>query len=393
MNPKLQHNAVRALLGLIAPIALLGCDEALPSMGDSTGESTPSTAAGEFALVTSEPVVFAGKGNPKHFELVADSHFEAFGAGPTPEWQESERRWQQMAGAPESTDVVEENGASMLSLRPDPKGIELRQSIADLGPVSPNDWLVATMRGKADSPYTLGLVITFKRDGARVEAAEGHPGDGQWHEVRLAMPVPDGLTQNVFDCSVVYVGNPTGPASVEWARVRLEPRDGADADNLALNGGFERYRFTRLPYPWQLDRWNSLGKPVEGGDALIVPASGEAAGAAALSFTRPGEGTNVRISQRVMTVTRNDAGAKLVATAMGKASHDQELWMQLRCTKNGRDANKTYVVHPGDGAWHELSVELTVQADTAADTVYVDVFRRSYTDAEVLVDNVRVERR
>lgn len=372
-----------------------GCDGA--DNGTDGFAFTAEREAGAFTLVSVEPIVFTGQGNPTNFELLADVHFEAFGANESAQGASADHRWRQMSGGPEAFRVVAggDGDGTGLTLHPDPKGLELRQSTADLGPLTANMWLVATMRAKTDTPYALGLVISYEDGVGRIEAAEGHPGDGQWHDVSLVMPVPADMTKHQYDCSIVYLGNANKEALVAWTQMRVESRDDVEHQtNLVVNGDFERYGFTQPPYPWKLDRWNSKRQSIVGGDAVLVAASGSADGVAAMSFTRPGESTNVRISQRILTVTSENTGAKLVASAVGLASHNQELWLRLRCQKKGRDVSgqSAFAIHPGNGQWHDLSVELTIPPETVADTVYVDAFRRSLSDSDAIIDSIRVER-
>lgn len=390
-----RFNAGQCAIAVVIALSLVSC-------GESQIDTDPLTFTGDrkpgsFSLLSVESEVFSGKGHPTNFELLADSHFDAFNAGTAAQGANANRGWQQMSGDPNSTQAVDDQdlGGVALMLPPDPAGIELRQATADLGPLDENMWFVATMRAKANAPYTLGLVISYKDGDQRIEAAEGHPGDGQWHDVMLEMPIPANMTKNEYDCSIVHLGNATTAATIQSTSLHLETRDANVArSNLAVNGDFERFGFTQPPYPWRLDRWNSKGLPIVSGDSVLVSADGSGDGNASMSFTPPGESTNVRISQTILSITAKNAGTKLVATAVGLASHNQELWFQLRCQKNGRDVpdQRVFVIHPGDGQWHDLSIKLTVPAQSIADTVYIDAFRRAFTDQPTVIDTIRVER-
>lgn len=393
-----QHTVLicTAAVGITLPWHGCGSDATGRAGGEDSAQ-TGDAASGEFTLLSSEPVPYSGKGDPTQFELLADSDFARFAAGASPEWATKQIGWRQLSGDPESIQFVETEGRgrTVLSLQPSASATTLQQATADLGPLRENAWLVATMRAKAETPYTLGIAIGYPGRGDQLEIAEGHPGDGQWHDVVLRLPIPTGLSRNQFKCTVVNREVAKTPAMVEAVHLRVEYPDRAAAQtNLALNGDFESYGFTAPPYPWTLDRWNSKGLPISGGDAVIVPAEGSAGGAMAMSFTPPADFTNVRISQPVFAVTQADAGTKLVASGMGLAFHHQDLWIQLRGQRANRDVanQKAFAIHPGDGNWHDIAVEFIVPGPNVADTIYLDVFRRSSSTEQVVIDNIRVER-
>jgi hypothetical protein len=367
----------------------------------SPGQPITPVEAGTLQLLSRQALVYNGTGTPWKKELLTQQSFENFNPEKAKEPLWSHLGWH--IAPPEAaltTKLIAQDSAlPALELTKSAHDVYVQQNTHELGKMPIGTWLIATATCKSSTPDTLAVAIDLKAAEDIWRLAEAHPGDGQWHDVSVSIPITNEMGAQAFTAGFVKKAGSEMPALLQQINLRFDstPPVGLRAQSpgeLIANGDFESYAALGIPYPWRKDAWNSVNKPVIGGDAHTIAAPPGASGTRAVFLVPANQDSVIRISQRIAGLTNNDLGAQLVARAKAISGHPADLWFQLVCVNGYQEiqGHATAVSHPGDNQWHDLTASITIPKDKLPDVVMVGVFRRAYSKAPAMVDAVSVTR-
>ncbi|MBM3289592.1 MAG: hypothetical protein FJY92_05525 [Candidatus Hydrogenedentes bacterium] len=378
---------------------LAGCN----GPGEGTVQAPVDTAAtapgpgqvptpGAVVAYPPEPIAYFGKGAPWRQELLADTLWSNFENREEGRLESAAQGWSVYPSADAAervkrSPIPEQLGRFTLEFIQRSDETYVTQTSFPLNVEIEKAFVSAHVEALCSQPNEFGVVIALPYQGASVEIGAAHSGSGTWENVEIRAPLFGPVLSGPLTMKLVKRGTAPCTAQVRSASLLVDVADGKAGPpaDLLDNGDFESYPFTQSYYPWSIDRW---GGP--GGDCTLAPVPDRWG----VSFSPPTEGGAVRIAQPIRGLSQANLGEKLRASAAGIASGDVALVIAIRSMKDGKvwEEHTSRTVHPGDGAWHDMTVSVTLPPDRLPDAVYVDVYRKSVTSGPVMVDNVRLTR-
>lgn len=334
-------------------------------------------------LVSAEPVVYEGTGAMAYKELLHDSALASLAdrAGESP-WQTAPPNAlaQGLVAAAPQGDAPRVTQRLTLT-PPDGAAVRVEQTAAALTQLEPSEWLCAEVWAKSSVRNGVGLVVQAGDGTAAVILGAGHSGSGDWERLSIQVPPPE-CNGRPLTLRMVARG---APAEVRDPALRVCPAPArAPEGNLLLNPSFELYTFTNPPpFPWTLDRWGG-----DGGAITLVQSDTAPEGGQYVALSRPKGG--LRLNQEIRLPRPLREGDRIVVTAIILSAAKEEGVVGIRSLRGSEEvaALSARVGHPGGGKWTPVQAEMTYTGGAMPDRVLVEVFRRSFSDYDVLIDNV-----
>lgn len=266
----------------------------------------------------------------------------------------------------------------------------LTQTIANVPPNPDEQWLEASVWARCDVPGGVALSIGHSEHPDETIRTL-HQGNG-WAQLTIAGPYQWAARPGDISFSVVRREQ---SATIDLARPSLRilgehptirARSIGATDELLVNGGFDAYADSGLPYPWRMSFWR--GDPGEVRVAWTDPKN-ESLGRKVV-ITQP-QGS-MRIFQHLPHFTEKDAGKTYTATIDAWSTTKDELRFQIKITRVGMhelEDLRAIADHPGDGTWQNLSATVNLPSDTSIYplVVTVDVIRRNIRPEPIEIDN------
>ncbi len=378
-------------------LILTACGKQEPLPGIEIVNDLPSASDAYdvgLRLVDFTPLPYDGvSGNPWERELLHDPYFVDF--SPRIAFSDNVTGHHWRAGNLETavtyikhTKDEEYRGAFAIELTAAETDVVLLQSTPELPEAPPTgSWLIARARAWADVPDSLGLVVAFEmaiagEDGEedtiqQFEVGESHPGDGQWHDLLVALRAKPELLGRSITCKLIHRADTEHAALVDWTSLRITPNAAPILSGFGLNPQelLENPRlgmaFLGDPYGWYFAGYENFSDAPEvywttdlehlsRGSVMVVPPSED-------------ENTPLRLVQDI-PISESMRGRELVFRLDARCNVPEAIGLQYTSVMNNR-ATARRQLHPGDGSWRRFEIRFPIPQDTLPTMIRFEILR------------------
>ena len=375
----------------------IGCGNSEPLPGIEIVNDLP-TATGAYdiglRLVDFTPLPYDGEtGNPWEHELLHDPYFADF--SPRIAFSENVAGHHWRAGNSELTATHIKHsrdesyrGAFAMELTAADTDVVLMQTTPELPQAPPEgSWLIARARAWADVPDSLGLVVAYEitidgEDGGEdtiqeIEVGESHPGDGQWHDIVVALHARPELMGSSITCKLIYRADTEQTAVVDWTSLRITPNAapilnglGLNSQELLENPGLGM-AFLGEPYGWYFAGYDSFSDAPE----VYWTSDLEHLTRGSVMVLSPSEDadTPLRLVQEI-PVSESMRGRELVFRLDARCNVPEAIGLQYTSVLNNR-ATARRQLHPGDGSWRRFELRFPIPQDSLPTMLRFEILR------------------
>ncbi|MCC6796698.1 MAG: hypothetical protein IT366_16380 [Candidatus Hydrogenedentes bacterium] len=396
-----RHLTVALCLSAYSLLAIFGCgssrDEIDSAVPLDAADNSPEVAVGKLELISIEPIVYSGKGDPYGKLLVVDNDFTKLDVATLDEMP-TFGKWSLANPNSARTEIRKVKLASdiyqgtALEIGNSVPSIELRQPSPTIPVNDVPAKLVASLTAKTEASDELALRVVCDSAGRVEEYVRAIPGSGVWTTVSVSKVWPVGSIPTNIQLSITRRGATEGSAVVKQVEAYLVRHDAAAAGNLGrellLNGGFEDSGWTKSMAPWYLSLWG--GNAGKSASIVIDPEAPERGYVASLPKPDADPG-GLSLVQVVPALDASVRGKTITARVSGKAAAPDQLRLLVKC-KLGSEELRATSAHPGDGNWHEFAATATIPPDQYPAEVRVELVRGVSVNASpVLIDGVSLQ--
>ena len=357
---------------------------------------TPGTATAQFEANSPQVVVWDGKTQPWGKELLRFPNlaritdqaaasvwkiYTAYDAALVVDDQEE---------SPATVDIIGYEGVIRVSGQ---GPFSMSQRVGNVPATLDERWIEAEAWVRCDEPGGVSLAVSHSADEGAVQIWHG---GGGWQRLSIAGPYLWGGGAGHIDFRVmrrnqnatIHIAHPSLKIVDENPKTRA--RATGNASELLVNGNFERYEGSEVPYPWLSASWN--GEPGEVRSVTMAGPDKTQSRVVEMTF---GAAT-MSLAQRSATLGEEYAGYRAVGRVFGQASTRYGLDFRLSAILPSGDpieGLEMLVDHPGGSVWQPMEATIVLPTDTSKYPLQLSfqVLRRNRDKESVFIDNASLE--